>query len=355
VLLLLVHLYRVRDASLLRASLALSAHFAITAVAVGVHVWMARSSGLLTVHASPGGLASRVPRVAATCVYYVRKFLWPHPLATEYDFQAILDQRLALIASVLLVGAVFAVILWRGRRERSLAWLAVLAYLGALLPVMNLVEGNQAIADRYAQLPLLALAPLAIVPILVWLPRTASLAATAGVAVLLFGVSFPQVAVWRDHETLMRHVIDVNPRAEQALRNLGMQYSVAGRDEEALAVFQKLALVGDHFFHLEYQRGTIAFEQERWDDAERWLRSATRESQRGRLRYLADMKLGELYRMQQRRSEAIAAYENAQVELRRASGDHEWGWRETEVALRELRSRRPPPQPPTRDESKGSR
>jgi tetratricopeptide (TPR) repeat protein len=308
-LLLLVHLYRAKRASLGRAALGVAPH-AVLALAIGaVHVAVARSEGFVAGAGSLVELLARVPHALFAAQFYVWKLLWPAKLAIEYDVEGWFRSRAFLAASSIAFVGVFAGLVIEGWRRRSLGWLCALLYAAALLPVSNLLPTVPMVADRYAQLPLVALVPLVVVPVLSRLPsRVGALAAALVVAALAFATA-RQVFVWRDDETLTAHTIEVNPKATAALGNLGLSLWDRGRSEDALRVLEQLHELAPTDFRYAYVKGLQAERQGNLDQAAHWLEEAVRGQ--GEPMYVAHMKLGDVYLRRGRRDDARRAYERA--------------------------------------------
>ncbi len=308
-LLLVVHLYLRRDAGLWRAALRVAPHATLAIVAAAIHVSVARSASFVAPIDSLLALAARIPHALFAAQFYLWKLLWPAQLAIEYDVEGWLRSRVFLAASSIAFAGVFAGLVIEGWRRRSLGWLCALLYAGALLPVSNLLPTTPIVADRYAQLPLVALVPLVVVPLLSRLPpRVGALAVALAVAALAFA-TVRQVSVWRDDETLTGHTIAVNPKATAALGNLGLSLWDRGRSQDALRVLEQLHERAPTDFRYAYVKGLQAERQGDLDQAVRWLEEAVRGQ--GEPMYVVHMKLGDVQLRRGRRDDARAAYERA--------------------------------------------
>jgi len=167
-------------------------------------------------------------------VAYLGKTLWPTELRAFYSYpefstaaarhavKVLLAFRLVALASVLGLG-------W-GLKLLRRPWLAALvAYLAMLLPVLGLVQvGPQAMAERYAYLPGIALAVLAGAAFgALWQRTEASsrfhLASLLALLVLvtasLAWLARKQIAVWHDSGSLWTQVLACEPGNVEAYNN----------------------------------------------------------------------------------------------------------------------------------------
>src|SRR6266496_1077589 len=162
-------------------------------------------------------IQQRLGNALVSYVKYIGKMFWPSGLAYYYPHPG---NRLAawqIFAAGLLLLAITAVV-WHLRERRHLVFGWVL-FIITLLPVIGLVQvGLQAMADRYAYIPLIGL-----FVVTVWeLGRaadrlrmsTAALGITAtGLGALLAVVTMVNVGYWHDSITLGTHAREVIPFA----------------------------------------------------------------------------------------------------------------------------------------------
>ena len=141
---------------------------------------------------------------------------------------------------MLVLAGVTAVVLWQRRKRPHLA-VGWFWYVGTLVPVIGVVQvGRQAMADRYAYIPLLGIFLL-----LVWgvadlagrFSRHVSytllplpLAAMGALSL----VTYNQIPHWHDSISLFTHVIAVTKHNYLAHVSLGGALDNAGRSDEAL-------------------------------------------------------------------------------------------------------------------------
>ena len=183
-------------------------------------------------------LPVRVENAFVSCVRYLAKTVWPAALANPYPHPGHWPEAL-VIGSVLLFAGLCVAAFWFRRRFPFLftGWFW---FAGMLVPVIGLVQvGTQAMADRYAYLPVIG-----VFVVFVW--GLAQLAArwnfsklpVALVALLILAASAIgtrwQLAFWQNDKTLFTHALDVTQNNLVACVNLGNWYAKNGQVKEAL-------------------------------------------------------------------------------------------------------------------------
>jgi len=163
---------------------------------------------------------------------------YPHPGAGLPGWQV--GTAAVLLAAITLVS--FG--LRRGRPFLLAGWLW---YLGTLVPVIGIVQvGSQAMADRYAYIPLVGLTIMVAWEGQKWLVPGRLALAKAALAAYLAGmalVAFFQVGYWRDSLTLFQRMLTAGGPSAKAHHGLGLALHRQGRPQQALAHFdQALAL-----------------------------------------------------------------------------------------------------------------
>lgn len=158
-------------------------------------------------------LSQRLVNAISAYIGYLFKTFWPTNLAIFYPRPEQTSATEIVLAILLLVVITLGTCLLGHRRR----WLPVgwFWFLGTLVPVIGLVQvGDQAMADRYAYLPLIGLFIM-----IAWSLPSVGVAAgnrgqlTAVVVALpviaLTALTFRQVQVWENTETLFSHAINV--------------------------------------------------------------------------------------------------------------------------------------------------
>jgi tetratricopeptide (TPR) repeat protein len=178
---------------------------------------------------------------------YIWNAFWPARLAVFYPHPAYSLTTTQLTLSALFLIAVSALV-WQFR-SRSYLVTGWFWYLGTLVPVIGLVQvGDQAMADRYAYVPLLG-----IFLMVVWglgdfadsrrigtRPRAVVSAVCLAVLVAL---SWRQIGYWRSNQALWAHTVEATGDNVYAEVNLGATLLQAGRADLALPHFQNAARI----------------------------------------------------------------------------------------------------------------
>ncbi len=194
-------------------------------------------------------LGARIANACTSYASYLWKTVWPTDLSFYYPHPAIFAPErfsifgVSVIVSALLLAVVTVLVL---RVARRMPFLAVgwFWFLGTLVPVIGIVQvGEQAMANRYAYLPLIG-----IYVALAWGLRAlvdrrdawklpAVLASIVVVAACVV-VTRRETTHWRNSTSLFERAIEVTERNYVAHLNLGFTLSRLGRSEEALAQYR---------------------------------------------------------------------------------------------------------------------
>jgi len=188
-------------------------------------------------------LKERLGNAIVSCAKYIGKMFWPSGLSYYYPHPG---SRLAaweiLAAAILML--VVSSLLWRYRERRHLVFGWKL-FVVTLLPVIGIVQvGLQAMADRYAYIPLIGLFVM-----IVWelsqaverwhVPAAAQATVAALVAVALTVVTVINTGYWHDSVTLYTHAREVVPFANTRIEtNLGAALLDTGHAAEAIEHFK---------------------------------------------------------------------------------------------------------------------
>ena len=189
-------------------------------------------------------LGTRVANAVAAYGLYLKKMLWPMDLAVFYPHPGNSLEVWPVALAALLLVILSLGVWWQGRRSRYLV-VGWFWYLGTLLPVSGLIQvGGQAMADRYAYVPLMGL-----FIILVWgtvelaqtlhLSRKWLMGASLCLLIVMMGLVRLQLNHWRNSFTLFQHALESTQDNPMAHSNLGIAFLDKNDLDEAIGHFYK--------------------------------------------------------------------------------------------------------------------
>ena len=193
------------------------------------------------------GLRVRVENAVVAYAMYLWKTIWPARLAPLYPHpgDSLPVWQIAL-ATIVLIAISAMVRRFRSRGYPVTGWLW---FLGTLVPVIGLVQvGDQAMADRYAYIPLigiftiLAFGSAELVERLRLNPRIAAAIALCILA-LLSVLTCQQLTYWSSSYDLWSHTLSVTDRNFIAEDNLGGALLLLGRPNDAYPHFQNASQI----------------------------------------------------------------------------------------------------------------
>ncbi len=199
-----------------------------------------RAGGAVLTSAAQSPLL-RFENVTVCYALYIEKALWPSHLAALYPYPHALPAWEVATSAVVLLAVTGAVLRYREHRYLVVGWFW---YLGTMVPMIGLVQvGNQAMADRYAYLPLIGLFIMIVWTAADWASTcqtSAKLLAAAGLTILLalFAVTRIQLRYWHDDLSLWSHALAVTRNNFVAENNLASALIRQGRNDEAIAHFR---------------------------------------------------------------------------------------------------------------------
>jgi tetratricopeptide (TPR) repeat protein len=215
--------------------------FALAAADGAVTIFAQRSGGAMGL-VLPLGV--RLENAVYAYALYVWKAFWPARLAVFYPHPgaALAVWQIGLAALFVLT---VSTQVWRQRFARPYLLTGWLWFLGTLVPVIGLIQvGQQAIADRYAYIPLIG-----IFVMMVWGAadladhRQLSFRSRARIAAIVLAIlvlfTCDQLRYWRSAVDLWTHTVDVTKDNFFAEQNLGAALLASDRYQEALPHFEK--------------------------------------------------------------------------------------------------------------------
>jgi len=180
-------------------------------------------------------------RVANALVSYVRylgKTFWPSHLAVFYPHPGAWPAGV-VDGSALVLLAVSGWVIWRARQAPYLVtgWLW---FLGVLVPMIGIIQaGAQAMADRFAYVPLIGLFIMVVWGLAEWAtrgPRGEVVLGAAGVLALggCVALTCRHVSYWQNTVTLFEHALQVTSNNSCAHFTLGNELADQGKTREAM-------------------------------------------------------------------------------------------------------------------------
>ena len=244
-------------------------------------VVMASGSIVLTIVAAKGGdamttfarfpLTDRLANSLNSYVIYVGKMFWPENLAIFYPYPRHLDVLQTLLSGLVILSVTFLVL--KQRRLRPYLLVGWFWFLGTLVPVIGFVQvGLQAMADRYAYLPVIGLFLM-----LVWgVVELSSHGKRGRIAVIfMFGllilaggvVSRYQLRFWESSRSLFAHALSVTVENDIAHSNLARPLFEEGEWEEAAAHYREAIRINPRYANHYSNYGAVLVHQGKVDEA----------------------------------------------------------------------------------------
>jgi tetratricopeptide (TPR) repeat protein len=226
-------------------------------------------------------LTARVENALVAYVGYLRKAIWPSDLAVAYPHPgASLPGATVALAALALVGATALAL--KAAKARPYVPVGWFWYLGTLVPVIGIVQvGPQAMADRYAYVPLVGAAI-----VVAWgaadlaarRPQARAAVAAAAIAAVaaMMVVTWSQVRVWRNGVSLWERAVARTRDNYIAVTNLGVALHKQGKIDEALSRYLDALRINARYEITHYNLGLAVAEQGKMDEAERHFREALR-------------------------------------------------------------------------------
>jgi tetratricopeptide (TPR) repeat protein len=215
--------------------------------------------------------ADRLVNAVVSYGQYLVKMLFPFNLAVFYPHPGGWPMGEFALSFLLILLVTVFVIMQVGRRPYFLVgWLW---YLGTLVPVIGIVQvGSQAMADRYAYLPLIGVYLMA-----VWGFRDLLLdcpwrrvvwgVVSGGVLGVLVVMTQVQVGYWKDSMTLFTHALKVTEKNYLAHNNLGRTLAGLGKFSEAVHHYHEANRIDPFYMPAFYNLGVARMKQGRLEEA----------------------------------------------------------------------------------------
>jgi len=222
----------------------------------------------------------RIKNAVVSYIRYIGSTLWPTDLAVCYPHPGVWP-GLDVIVSLVTLMTVTGIVIWQTRRRPYLlvGWFW---FMGTLVPTIGLIQaGVQAMADRFAYVPVIGLFIL-----IVWgigdfaaqvrLPKPV-MPLAAGAALLgCIACTSLQLRYWKDSVTLFTHAIDVTENNFTAHTVLGLALSAKGKTNEAIAQFSEAIRINPLCADALNNLGVLLTRLGKTDEARPCLEKATR-------------------------------------------------------------------------------
>jgi tetratricopeptide (TPR) repeat protein len=317
---------------------------ALAAASILVTVIAQHAGGAVaSMEALPLGL--RLENALISYVKYIYLMLWPMPLAIFYPHPRAGLSLWPVAGAALFLLGVTALVFWKGRQLPYLV-LGWLWYLGTLVPVIGIVQvGDQAIADRYAYVPLIGLFIIFAWGAADWAARKPgrhrriTWAAICVVAALAMGARH-QLTYWESSLSIFQRALALTENNYVAHHNAGValfdmgqvdaaidhfrtsiqisakaetQFSLAvaleqkGRASEAMSHYQESLRINPNYFMAHVNLGSLLYRAGQVPEAiDHYLRA--NQIQPSAMAYF---NLGVIYQERGQWDEAIHAYREA--------------------------------------------
>jgi len=230
-------------------------------------------------------LSARLTNAMVSYLEYLEKMIWPRGLSILYPHpENTLAVWKGILCGLALVGITAIVI----KFIRKAPYLAVgwFWYLGTLVPVIGIVQaGVQAMADRYAYVPLIGIFIIAAwgVPELIskWRYKEKVLSISVGIIIFtLLITTWEQVSHWKNSITIFKHAIRVTdkkyPGFAKIHTNLGLSLFAEHKNEEAISHYKMAIKIKPDIADAHNNLGIALFNAKMTEEAIDYFKEAIR-------------------------------------------------------------------------------
>jgi hypothetical protein len=257
--------------------------FVLAAASCAVTVWAQRSGGALR-SLETFSLTTRVENALQSYGIYITRTFWPVGFSVFYPLIGLSISFWKPAAALLLLCAISFVV-WKQRVTRPYLIIGWFWFIGTMVPVIGIVQvGDQAMADRYAYLPLIGLFGVVVWGAFDFFDQRRMRGERWGIAAIALAaislLSLQQIGYWqnsttlwsqalritdgnlqvekqlanalvmsRDTEHALPHLINIvrlDPKDTTAHVNLGACFAAQGRIAEATTEFARVVQLTDH-------------------------------------------------------------------------------------------------------------
>ncbi len=252
---------------------------------------LAGVSSIITFYAQKSGgavssidsldIGARLVNAITSYAAYLDKMVMPYNLAVFYPYTDTFNFITVSLSALLLILITTIVLL--AVKERPYLVVGWFWYLGTLFPVIGIVQvGSQSMADRYTYIPLIGIFVMIVWGIVDLLDRQRYGKTVLRTAILIFPlliwVSWVQVGLWKNNETLFMHALDVTRNNYLIHYNLGITLYEQGDVDGAMREYQASLHIKPDLAEAHNNLGTIWLLKGYPDEAIRHYRESLRVS-----------------------------------------------------------------------------
>jgi protein O-mannosyl-transferase len=251
----------------------------VLAVISSIVTFYAQKSGGAVGSVDSLAIGTRLANAITSYAAYLDKMVRPYNLAVFYPYADTLNFIMVSLSALLLILITTVVIL--AVKEKPYLVVGWFWYLGTLFPVIGIVQvGSQSMADRYTYIPLIGVFVMIVWGIVDLLDRQRYGKTVLRTAILVFplfiGVSWVQVGLWKNNETLFRHTLDVTRNNYLIHYNLGITLYEQGDVDGAMREYQESLQIKPDLAEAHNNLGTILLLKGYPDEAIRHYKESLR-------------------------------------------------------------------------------
>ncbi|MCH2606581.1 MAG: tetratricopeptide repeat protein [Nitrospinales bacterium] len=230
-------------------------------------------------------LKERFINASVSYLSYLQKMVWPINLSVFYPHpEGALPVWKGVLCGMVLVGITILAVKWiRKAPYFAVGWFW---YLGTLVPVIGIVQvGAQAMADRYAYVPLIGIFIIlawGISDLLEkWDLRKKALPIAAGVVIpVLMVAAWVQAGHWKNTITIFKHAVSVTenqyPSFSTAHNNLGYALELKGDIGAAITHYKTAIKINPNYANTYNNLGAALAQQGSLKEAINYFQEALR-------------------------------------------------------------------------------
>ena len=232
----------------------------VLAVVSSIITFYAQKSGGAVSSVDSLAIGTRLANAITSYAAYLDKMVMPYNLAVFYPYTDTFNFITVSLSALLLIFITTVVLL--AVKEKPYLVVGWFWYLGTLFPVIGIVQvGSQSMADRYTYIPLIGVFVMIVWGIVDLLNRQRYGKTVLRTATLVFPlfiwVSWVQVGLWKNNETLFMHALDVTRNNYIIHYNLGITLYEQGDVDGAIREYQESLQIKPDLAEAHNNLGTI--------------------------------------------------------------------------------------------------